>query len=76
MVRHGDKTTTHLALCQRILDLVDFDLAKALDLQQVAASCCMHGGDSVVTIGFKLGNIACIDAMSLDGFDVDNVAVL
>lgn len=68
--------TTHLAFCQSILDFVDFDLTEALDLQQTTASRRVHRGDGVVAISFELGNIACIDAVSLDGFDIDDVAIL
>lgn len=67
---------THLTLRQCILDLIDLDLAEALDLQQIAASGRVHGGDGVVAIGFELRDVGYTDAVCLDGFNVDDVTVL
>ena len=67
---------THLTLCQSFLDLLDLDLAEALDLQQAAAGSRVHRVDGVVTTSLELIDVACIDAVSLNSLDVDDVAVL
>lgn len=66
----------YLTLRQRVLDFVDLDLAEPLDLQQVAASGCVYGGDSVVAIGLELRDVGSTNAMRLYGINVDDVAVL
>lgn len=65
-----------LAFCQRIFDLVDLNLTEALDLEQVTASGCVHGGNGVVAIGLKLHDVRDTNAVRLDCLDVDNVAIL
>lgn len=67
---------TCLALCQCILDLVNLDLAEALDFQQIAASGCVHGGDGEVAIGLELFNVRHVDAMGLECLDANDLTIL
>jgi hypothetical protein len=71
-----DYKATYLTLCDRILDLLDFNLTEALDLKKTAASGCMHGGDSEVTVVFELYDVGHPNAMCLQGFDVDDLTLL
>jgi hypothetical protein len=72
---YGHKAT-YLTLRQCILDLVNFDLTEALDLYQITASGCVHGGDGVVAVGLELCDVDRAYAVGLDGVDVDDEAVL
>ncbi len=67
---------THLTLRYSIFHLVHFDLAKPLDLQEIATGGRVHRGDSVVSICFQLCNVDRADAMGLDGVNVDDEAIL
>lgn len=65
-----------MALSNSILDLVDLDLAEALDLEQIAASSSMHRSDGVVPVRFEFRNVNGADTVGLDGVDVNDETFL
>jgi hypothetical protein len=70
------KIGIYLTLPNSILNLINLDLTKPLDLKQIAARRRMHRSDRVVAICLELRNVNCTDAVRLNRIDVDDEAVL
>jgi DNA-binding response OmpR family regulator len=70
------KLGTYLTLPDSILNLINLNLTKPLDLEQIAARRRMHRSDRVVAIRLELRDVDCTDAVRLDRINVDDEAVL
>lgn len=72
----GRSRKSYLTLRDGILNLLDLDLTKPFDFQEIAASGSMDRSNCVVTIRLQLCDVNRSDAVRLNGVNIDNEATL
>ena len=68
--------TSHLALRNRILDLIHLDLAEPFDFRETSPRRGVYARNCIVAVRLQLRDVDRANAMRLDRVNVDDEAVL